>query len=296
MPSQGSPNYGDKIRSGFITPAFSGAGIGRNGYITLAFLGVPKRGDKIRIGYITLPSWGPRIGRNGYTTPAFSGVPQLIQNWLHNPCHLMSAQNGDTSKLIHIHIGDGPQRHHLWGEEAQKGKNSNKNRGKRVYRGIRCIKSACVYVALYCLYSRIITQTACRRISSPQGLKLLAMACNQGCVQTGGGEFRLEGLGSENPPPCGCAQITCSTLKPGANFITGHQLESESESELETGGVNYALSRNRKKCGKNVVLCGIMWYYVVKYVAFWPSNFFQTHGPGWPVLFLGVVWMDAINS
>ena len=85
---------------------------------------------------------------------------------LRHPCILggpqRQARGSKSSKLIHgqFHIGDGPQRHHLWGEEAQKGENSNKNRGERVHRGIRYIKIACVYVPLYCFYSRIITQTA----------------------------------------------------------------------------------------------------------------------------------------
>ena len=39
-----------------------------------------------------------------------------------------------------------------------------------MYRGIRYRKSACVYVPLYCLYSRIISQIARRRISTPNGL------------------------------------------------------------------------------------------------------------------------------
>ena len=92
---------------------------------------------------------------------------------LRHPCILQGPQRQarglKSSKLIHgqFHIGDGPQRHHLWGKEAQKGKNSNKNRGERVYRGIRYTKIACVHVPLYCLYSRIITQTARRRISTP---------------------------------------------------------------------------------------------------------------------------------
>jgi hypothetical protein len=48
--------------------------------------------------------------------------------------------------------------HHLWGEEAQKGENSNKNGGKRVYTGMCYIKKACVYVPLYCLRSKIIAK------------------------------------------------------------------------------------------------------------------------------------------
>ena len=50
---------------------------GRNCYVTPAFSGVPnaKRGDKIRTGYLTPAFSGPRRGWNCYVTPAFSGVP-----------------------------------------------------------------------------------------------------------------------------------------------------------------------------------------------------------------------------
>ena len=60
----------------------------------------------------------------------------------------------DDSKFIHspFHTGDGQQVHHLWGEEAQKGKNSNKNRKKRAYRGIRYIKNACVCTTMLPLF------------------------------------------------------------------------------------------------------------------------------------------------
>ena len=146
----GFPKRGDKIRSGYITPAFLGARNWAEWLNKPCLLGgPPTMGTKSEVATSPLPSWGPGIGRNGYITPTFSG----------------GAQSGDTSKLIHgqFHIGDGPPRHHLWGQEAQKGKNSNKNRGKRVYGGIRYIKSACVYVPLYCLYSMITTQTAHRR-------------------------------------------------------------------------------------------------------------------------------------
>ena len=52
---------------------------------------------------------------------------------LPNPCRLRSAQSRDDAKFIQgpFHIGDRQQVHHLWGEEAQKGKNSYKNREKR---------------------------------------------------------------------------------------------------------------------------------------------------------------------
>ena len=78
----------------------------------------------------------------------------------------MSVQSRDNAKFIHspFHIGDGQQVHHLWGEEAQKGKNNNKNRGKKAYRGIRYMKNASVYVPLYCLCSEIISLIERQRV------------------------------------------------------------------------------------------------------------------------------------
>ena len=67
--------------------------------------------------------------------PTFGVGPWLATTpVLPNPCRLRSAQSGDDAKFIHgpFHIGDGQQVHHLWGEEAQKSKNSNKNRGEKV--------------------------------------------------------------------------------------------------------------------------------------------------------------------
>ena len=74
--SLGAPKQGDKIRNGRLTPLPSrGAARGRNCYVTYAFSGVPKQGDKIRSGCLTpLPSWGPTSGPKCYVTYAFSGV------------------------------------------------------------------------------------------------------------------------------------------------------------------------------------------------------------------------------
>ena len=44
----GSPQEGDKISIGYITPAFSGARSGWKCYITPAFSGVPNKGDKVK--------------------------------------------------------------------------------------------------------------------------------------------------------------------------------------------------------------------------------------------------------
>ena len=63
---------------GYMTPVFVGGGGGhwaewlRNLYI----LGRPQKDDKIRSGYITPAFSGPRIWRNGYLTPVMSGVPK----------------------------------------------------------------------------------------------------------------------------------------------------------------------------------------------------------------------------
>ena len=105
---------------------------GQKCYVTPASRGSSAKGNKIRSGYITPAFSGAQNWADWLHNPCLLGGPQqwgLIQKWLHNPCHLTSAQNGGTSKLIHgrFHIGDDPQRHHLWGEEAQKGKNGNKN-------------------------------------------------------------------------------------------------------------------------------------------------------------------------
>ena len=110
------------------------------GHATKCGLRVPNpnsRGPK-EGGNATSPlhSWGsPTKGnkiRSGYLTPAFFGAQNRAE-MLRHPCILggpqRQARRSKSSKLIHgqFHFGDGPQRHHLWGEEAQKGKNSNKN-------------------------------------------------------------------------------------------------------------------------------------------------------------------------
>ena len=99
-------------------------------------------------------------------SPQSPPVPLGVGSWLAttpalpNPCRLKSAQSRDDVKFIQgpFHIGDGKHVHNLWGEKAQTRKSGNKNRGKRAHRGIRYIKNECVYVPLYCLWSKIITQ------------------------------------------------------------------------------------------------------------------------------------------
>ena len=67
---------GDKNKSGYMMPTFSGAKSGQNWYVTPVFSGVLRKGDKIRNGYITPTFYGHRNGRKGYITPAFLGVPK----------------------------------------------------------------------------------------------------------------------------------------------------------------------------------------------------------------------------
>ena len=47
------PIKGDKIRSGYLSPAFSGGMSGRKCHITLAVSVLPMKGDKIKIGCLT---------------------------------------------------------------------------------------------------------------------------------------------------------------------------------------------------------------------------------------------------
>ena len=72
-----SPTKGNKIRSGYLTPAFSGAPKeGGNATSPLHSQGIPKqRGTKSEEATSPLPSRGPKGGRKCYVTPAFSAIP-----------------------------------------------------------------------------------------------------------------------------------------------------------------------------------------------------------------------------
>ena len=71
------PDKGDKIRSGCLTPAFSGAYKWLNCYVTGAFPGFPNKGDRIKSDYLTSSTcWGITSEQNCYITPAFLGVPK----------------------------------------------------------------------------------------------------------------------------------------------------------------------------------------------------------------------------
>ena len=142
----GPQTKGDKIRSGCLTPAFSGAQKrvevvrnpcilggprrkgeksevaasplpswgptkGRKCYVTSAFSRGPKQGrDKIRIGCLNPAFAGPERGRKSYETPAFSGSPNKGGKnhiWLPHPCLVRGPkEGGSATKTLHSR---GPQ-------------------------------------------------------------------------------------------------------------------------------------------------------------------------------------------
>ena len=71
----GVPISGDKIGSGYLTPAFTGAYKGGGGdcYITPASSVVPNKGEKSELATSPPPSQRATSGRNCYVTTAFSG-------------------------------------------------------------------------------------------------------------------------------------------------------------------------------------------------------------------------------
>ena len=75
----GVPNKGDKIRNGYLTPAFSGAHKWAELLRNPGVLGVPNKSDKIRIGYLT---------------SAFSGAHKW-EELLRNPCIIRFPKRGD---------------------------------------------------------------------------------------------------------------------------------------------------------------------------------------------------------
>ena len=73
----GVPTYGDKIKSGSLNHAFSGAhkwaDVLRNPWI---LGGSRNKETKSKLAAAALPSRGPKSGRKCYVTLAFSGVPK----------------------------------------------------------------------------------------------------------------------------------------------------------------------------------------------------------------------------
>ena len=71
-----SPTKGNKIRSGYLTPAFSRAQKRAAMLCHRCILGDPQqRGAKSEWAASLLPSRGPKRGRKCYVTLAFSGIP-----------------------------------------------------------------------------------------------------------------------------------------------------------------------------------------------------------------------------
>ena len=124
-----SPTKGNKIRSGCLTPAFSGA------QKRAEMLGLPctpgdpqrqargaknrdgplQRGTKSEVAASTLPSRGPKRGQDCYVVLAFSGIPnakrgqqkKLVvvpnkgeqnQKWLPHPCLLGGPKEGGNAR------------------------------------------------------------------------------------------------------------------------------------------------------------------------------------------------------
>ena len=89
---------GDKIRIGCLISGFSGAQKCARLLCNSAFSGVPnaKSGENIRSGNLTPAFSGPKRGRHCYVTP-FGGSPikgEENQKWLPNPCLLMGPKEG----------------------------------------------------------------------------------------------------------------------------------------------------------------------------------------------------------
>ena len=87
--SHGSPTKGTKIRSGCLTPAFSGAQKrSKMLHHPCILMGPQQRGPKSEVAASPLPSRGPKRGQKCYITPAFPWVPNKgdqNQKWLPHP-------------------------------------------------------------------------------------------------------------------------------------------------------------------------------------------------------------------
>ena len=95
----------DKIRSSYITHAFSGGQDWVEWLHSTALSMIPKKWDEIGSGCKILAFLGARIGRNGCITHAFSRVPQNTeqsQMWLHNPAFSGVPRKGDKIKTGNI--------------------------------------------------------------------------------------------------------------------------------------------------------------------------------------------------
>ena len=122
----------EKIRSGYLTPAFSGAYKTAQLLRNPCILRVPnpKNGDKTSSGYLTHASGGPRRGPTCYITPAFAGIPnpksrvkmrssylnpafsgaQKSAEFLCNPCILGGSPMPTTGTKSHVATSPLPYR------------------------------------------------------------------------------------------------------------------------------------------------------------------------------------------
>ena len=96
------PKQGNKIKSGYLTTAFSGAPKRAVLLRNHCILGGPQRqarGTKSEVPASPLPSRGPTNGRKCYITLAFSGVPNTKggEKWFSHPCLLRGPQMGGNA-------------------------------------------------------------------------------------------------------------------------------------------------------------------------------------------------------
>ena len=111
-----APTKGSKIRSGCLTPIFSGAQKRAEMLRHPCILGDPQhRGTKSEVAASPLPSWGPKRGRKRYVTLAFSGVPYRRgrkQKWptTGRKCYVILAFSGVPKQ------GDKVKGGHKWAE------------------------------------------------------------------------------------------------------------------------------------------------------------------------------------
>ena len=103
--SSPTPSAGSKIRSGYLTLAFSGAQKRAEMLRPTCILWGPQRqaqGAKSEMATSSLPSWGPKRGRKCYATLAFSEFPNAKrgdqnQKWLPHPCLLGGPKEGGNA-------------------------------------------------------------------------------------------------------------------------------------------------------------------------------------------------------
>ena len=101
--SRGSQTKGTKIRSGYLTPAFSGAQKRAEMLCHPFILVDPKpRGTKSDVATSPLPSWGHKRGCKCYGTSASSGINnkgEQNEKWLPHPC-LLGPKRGPKCHVI----------------------------------------------------------------------------------------------------------------------------------------------------------------------------------------------------